>query len=180
MIYESHYNCASELYHHGVKGMKWGVRRAKKRAEKADRAIRNREATRKQNKIAYDEMNAQSRDKFSSPKKAKMLASALARNKAVYEDSEILNKYEIARQKAKKDKSYKNSSEYMQAKAAYGKWSSDTFIYGPEGRTRIRQLMNQGKTEKQAKHRTLAESAIGMIGGVAITALAGYALSKAQ
>lgn len=186
-----------ELYHAGIKGQKWGVRRYQnpdgsltpagkrrynksvRKAEKADQKIRGIETTRQRNKLAYDEMNAQARDKYSDPKKAKKLAKAEALNKADYDTSEVINKYEIARQKAKKDKNFKNSTEYMKAKADYGKYSAQTMIYGDMGHRRIEQLKNLGKTEKQAKRKVLTESALGMIGGVAITSLAAYGLSKA-
>ena len=37
------YNYTNELYHHGVKGMKWGVRRAEKKAARAERRAQKQE-----------------------------------------------------------------------------------------------------------------------------------------
>ena len=155
-----------ELYHHGVKGMKWGVRRyqnkdgsltaaGKKRNARADQAIRRIGKTRKQNELEYEEMNATSRDRYSG--KDKKLKRSLAVNKALYDSSEVVNRYAIARQQAKKDKSYKMSDEYLSAKKAYSKQQAQKRLYGEFGHRRIEQLKNMGSSEKQAKNRALTE-----------------------
>lgn len=158
----------NELYHYGVKGMKWGVRRAKKRAERADRNIRRLENLRTNNKIDYREMDRSAREKYSNPKKAKKLNMALATNKARYDRSEMINQYAIANQKAKKDKNYKNSTEYIRAKNAYSKAYTTELLYGSEGSIRINALKSTGKSDKQAKGQVFAEQ---VLLGVGIGAL---------
>lgn len=157
------YHCdptGDELYHYGVPGMKWGHRRAQKRIQRADRRIRKIEKTRAQNKLEYEEMKAESRDMYSGKKKAKKLAKSLAGDKALYDTSETTNKYLIARQKAKKDKAYKNSAEYKQARTAYGKQQTQQVLFGTAGHQRIETLKNLGVSEKKAKVRTAVEQTL--------------------
>lgn len=219
-----------ELYHHGVKGMKWGRRKASydtepgglysrnripkdaktdgyqksklpgpvmggptmnkqgnavknaaksaasmtknriKRVERADQNIKKIESRRKLNKLTYDAMNITAKTQFKG--NDKKIKRNQASNKALYDSSEVANKYAIAKQKAKKDKSYKNSEEYKQAKAAFGKHQTQRFLYGELGHHRIETLKNQGSSERAAKGRTAAEQLLagaaigGMIVGV--------------
>lgn len=172
------YHCDStgdELYHYGVPGMKWGHRRAQKRIQRADRRIRKIEKTRAQNKLEYEEMKAESRDIYSGKKKAKKLAKSLAGDKAFYDTSETTNKYLIARQKAKKDKAYKNSAEYKQARTAYGKQHTQQVLFGTAGHHRIETLKNMGVSEKKAKVRTAVEQTLLAAGIMAAVGGIGYA-----
>lgn len=161
-----------ELQHHGVKGMKWGVRKKiqDRRNASADRVIRRATTNKAHAKLELDLANADAKARFSNPKKAKKLAAAKATNKADYQMSEIQNNYTIAMQKARKDKSYRQSKEYIKAKTAYGKEQTQQFIYGPYGSQRIHALQNMGKTEKQAKRQATAEIALATVGSIAIAA----------
>lgn len=162
-----------ELYHHGVKGMKWGVKRAKKRAARADRNIRRIEATRKNNRNILNTWNAEAREKYSGPKKAKRLKKVLARNEVAMDRAETINKYAIARNKAKKDKNYKNSAEYKKAKHNYSKMMTQDFIWGQQGSRTIDSLKKQGVSERKAKARVVAGNAA--VVALATAAVAGLA-----
>lgn len=176
-----------ELFHHGIKGQKWGKRRfqnndgsltpagkaryaskEEKRAAKIDSRIEKLEARKKANKSVYKAQQISAKSRFS--KNEKKLASASAYNKAAYDTTEVTNNYLIARQKAKKDKNYMLSDEYRSAKAAYDKHSTQRLIYGDYGHLRIEQLKNQGKTEKQAKNKAVLETALATAASMALSA----------
>jgi len=180
------YHCDhSELYHYGVKGMKWGQRRALKRADIADDRIRKINALRDRNKSRYEEALGDSEYRFGKKayKKerksdAKNLKRAKALNKADYDITETTNKFRIAKEKARKDKAYKKSAEYQKAKTDYGKQQATIFLFGTQGARRIGQLQNLGSSEKKAKARTTAEMALATIGTLAIVGGTSIALER--
>lgn len=176
------------LAHHGVKGMKWGVRRyqnadgsltaaGKRRARKADRTINYVETLRKNNKNNYDHNQQLAKDMYSK-KKPEKLKKAQALNKAEYDTTEVFNNYRIAKQQAKKDARYKDSDAYKKAKAAYSKQRAQEIIYGQSGHLRIEQLKNIGYSEKKAKGKAAAEQMMVGAGLAALSIAYTYATSK--
>lgn len=146
--------------------MKWGVRKK----QRVERNLSRLDATRKQNKVELDHLNKVNKIKYSSPNKAKRLAKINAYNKAGFDITETTNKYAIERQKAKLDKTHKQSEAYKSAKKAYKKEQTQQLIYGPFGSQKIRALQNQGKTEKQAKGRVAVEQVLlGAAAGLAVS-----------
>lgn len=140
----------SELYHHGILGMKWGVKRA-------NRTISRANMSRKNNKNTYDQMNKESIETYGDNKKK--LKKDLASNKAMYDTSEVANKYAIAKSKAKLDKSYKDSNEYKTAKMAYSKQRTQQMLFGTWGHQKIETLKNMGESSGEAKAKTFAKEA---------------------
>ncbi len=119
------YSC--ELYHYGVPGMKWGVRR--KRA--AVRAVANLRA---RNKLNYDDETARLQDKYGH--KEKKLARKQSINKAGYDRTETLNKYAQMKKESKLDKSIKKTDEYKQARSAARKKMAQVYLLGISGSDR--------------------------------------------
>lgn len=89
------YRCDSELYHYGVKGMKWGVRRAKRQLEKTrsklnkyyDKARNGDNSKRLRNKInkAVGKSNKLYLKSLTKEDKDKMIREAEEHNKLVKE-----------------------------------------------------------------------------------------------
>lgn len=161
-----------ELYHHGVKGMKWGVRRQKIRTAKADRNIGRTTTNRTASKMMLDAKNKSAEVKYYGGRTkvrdnfinrtldkadARMLTRAKARNQVDYDISELHDKYSIARQKAKKDSSYKQTTDYKDAQKAYGKACVERMLLGDERYISIHTNMNTGMSRTKATGAAMVE-----------------------
>ena len=153
------------LYHYGVKGMRWGQRRAQKRETRINRTISKLGTQKKNNRNWYDEAQAESQERYGH--NAKKLKKVQASNKAAFDTTETINNYSIAKQKAKLDKNYKNSAEYKSAKSKYNKVQTQTMLLGTVGHQRVESLKNQGKSGKAAVGRVATEQ---ILAGAAIGA----------
>ncbi len=123
------YSYSPSLEHHGIKGMRWGVRRyqnedgsltdaGKRRNERIDRRIGRIEQQRLDNRKSVERLDKQAKDTYRRSK---------ATHQVAFEITELSAKYAIAREKA-----YKNTDEYKKARADLGKSYLDRIIMGDE------------------------------------------------
>lgn len=106
-------NYANELYHHGVKGMKWGVRKAR------EDNVKRLEKSRKRNDINYKVNRIN--DALSPVDSSGDVLKKARQRRRDYKSADAKLAYRIAKQKSKLDPDYKNSEEYAKAKREYGK-----------------------------------------------------------
>lgn len=155
----------NELYHHGVKGMRWGVRKAERKATRRDikinRSINTIEKVKQRNQKTYDTAVKGAERRFgNNPKKAMVLKNKKARLKAYKEIGDAKTNFDIARRKAKLDPTYKQSASYKKAKQTYAKQAMERFLYGEEGQIQLHTLRNKGLNERQARGKVLVTNVI--------------------
>lgn len=142
-----------ELYHYGVKGMKWGVRRAQKKAalqkyrrEYDEKTKTHSRVSKAVNGLALSR-ETYARNKYAANKKAKVSGigsaasverKATAASKVAYMDTKISAKTEAAARKAKKaaDKAAKKlaNKKMSELQKQYGKLENQ-YTYGKKADT---------------------------------------------
>lgn len=158
---------SSELYHHGVLGMKWGVRRyqnkdgsltaaGRRRNQKLDHKIRRVDTYEKRNAERLKTANETSADIHGSDsikyKREKAFNDAAVKRATAY------NEMQRAKLKAKKDSSYKQTKEYEKAIATGLAQRNRDYFYGSLNTVRYDQLRNLGYTKSQAVGKTIVEN----------------------
>ena len=106
------YNHQDELCHYGVPGMKWGVRKAR------GANVKLLEKKRKRDNAKYVKDRIGVLTKPGKPGESVKTSSAI---KSAYKAKDAKTAFLIAKQKAKNDPDYKNSSEYKAANKEYNK-----------------------------------------------------------
>lgn len=104
-----------DILHYGVKGMKWGVRKAIHdfRSARADKRIRTINANKKIRDVQNSYHKEELRLKYANkPKKTKTYNKKLHKLNRSYEADKAVFDMNIAKNKAIKDRNYKKTAQY--------------------------------------------------------------------
>ena len=147
-----------ELKHYGVIGMKWGIRRAARKATKAARKERraaNREYEKAFNKAAYTWFGKEKR--AAANQKA---AEAMARS--IEADRKYKATYKKAKEQAAKDmyekKGYDKGTVERVAKMSAGKAVGESILMGSYGALKYNQTKAEGRSTGRAVVRAIVAS----------------------
>ena len=181
-MYDIYISPASELYHHGIKGQKWGVRRyqnedgsytdaGKKRYGRSSEngkkegfvkriagkihKFRSDRATERLND--REEARARMQAKYDLDSKYAKNDRDKARAKAEYDNEKAYLDYRDAKDRAIINKKYKTDPEYVRAMQANGERLAKENLYGENGAVRYDTFINMGMTRQQAEARIFTE-----------------------
>ena len=182
------------LVHHGIKGMKWGVRRFQKADgsltsagkaryggdgsssdnAKMTRAARSHMKKAQRNQELYDEAHAKTkqlnaRDKASGMDKAKAAARAQFRKEA---DDEWKEMRDIELRRAKRTQEYHDNAKQYWDRMSTGKKVGTVLLYGPWGAQQYSALKGSGSSTAVAfGATTLSNMVAGPLGNTIVNNL---------
>lgn len=176
MSYEVYMSPFCELYHHGIKGQKWGVRRyqnsdgsytsaGKERRRQESGSPQKQGVLKKVGGAIYKFRagratrrltdRAEERDRldtqYALDKKYAKSGIQKAEIDATYKYNKTRLDYRDAKDRAILNKKYKNDPEYAKAMNAIGEQNAKDFLYGENGAIRYDTLINSGKSHHQAE-----------------------------
>ena len=152
-MWEYNYNYSNELYHYGVKGMRWGHRKAQRYEGKA----RNARASAKE----WDELAARAKSK------GKMKKSA-AYTQAARNDRADAKRYDEKLKTVQKENKFRDSRRDVSKSRSTGAKLATNILAGPFANKTYNSVIAAGGTKTGARVVTALASAGGPLAHIAV------------
>lgn len=155
---------SDELRHYGVIGMKWGIRRAKKKGTTYQyKSHSTKKYERKADKAWKKAMKYDDMESTTTGKK---------QGKAAEKYVKAMNKYDKMTRRAKRSAEFDAKMQKMAKNESTGKTVAKTLLVGTLGNTTYTRLKSAGVSKGAARVATVLSTALGGVGGNYATGLA--------